>query len=44
MGLKPTTLSQSLMGEIAEIAEKYIHRCDVSRIMCTSYWTEQNKP
>lgn len=38
LGLNPTTLSEGLMQEVSEIASKYSHRCDVEKIMPTSYW------
>lgn len=39
LGLTPTTLSNSLLEEIMEIARKYSGRCDPSKILCTSSWT-----
>lgn len=44
LGLVPTTLDDGLLDEVHDIAERYSHRCDTSKILCTSYWTKQNKP
>ena len=44
LGLKPTTLQEGLLDEITEIARKYAHRIDKSKIVCTSYWTKDNAP
>ena len=38
LGLEPTTLKSGLLEEITEIARKYSHRCDVSKIPCGSSW------
>jgi UDP-sulfoquinovose synthase len=41
LGLNPTTLEEGLMEEIYEIARKYGHRCDQSRILCKSVWQKE---
>ncbi|MCD4811241.1 NAD-dependent epimerase/dehydratase family protein [bacterium] len=38
LGLNPVTLDDGLMKEIIDIAQKYKHRCDQSKIICTSTW------
>ncbi|MGM0452718.1 MAG: NAD-dependent epimerase/dehydratase family protein [Thermodesulfobacteriota bacterium] len=40
LGLRPITLDENLMGEIYDIAVRYKHRCDKSKILCTSVWQE----
>jgi UDP-sulfoquinovose synthase len=44
LGLKPTTLNDGLIGEVHDIAKKYSHNCDISKILCVSYWTKENEP
>jgi UDP-sulfoquinovose synthase len=41
LGLKPTTLADELLQEVAEVAERYVDRCDRSRIPCRSRWVRR---
>jgi UDP-sulfoquinovose synthase len=38
LGLKPTTLEEGLLHEVADIAGRFAHRCDRDKIPCRSYW------
>ena len=41
LGLEPITLRGDLLEEIAESAGRYAHRCDTSKIPCTSRWVRK---
>jgi UDP-sulfoquinovose synthase len=41
LGLNPITLSDGLMTEVLDVAKKYEHRCDLSKIICTSRWRKE---
>ena len=41
LGLNPTMLREELLNEIRDIAERYAHRCDISKVPCTSLWTKK---
>jgi len=40
LGLNPITLAEGLMGEVVDVAKKYQHRIDRSRIPAVSAWTD----
>ena len=41
LGLDPTTLAEGLLEEVVEIARKYAHRIDRSRVPAVSAWTRE---
>ncbi len=43
LGLKPITLSDGLLDEIAEIARKYVDCYDLSKILCVSAWNDERR-
>lgn len=40
LGLEPITLADGLLGEVVEVARKYAHRIDRSRVPAVSAWTK----
>lgn len=40
LGLNPIKLSEGLLTEVVDVAEKYKDRCDVSKILTDSRWRE----
>ena len=42
LGLEPITLSEGLMREVTEVAGRYAHRCDRSKIPCRSRWRSRS--
>ncbi len=38
LGLQPTFLNEGLLEEVSNIAKKYIKRCDLDKIITTSFW------
>jgi UDP-sulfoquinovose synthase len=40
LGLEPTTLAEGLLTEVVEVARKYAHRIDRTRVPAVSAWTK----
>ncbi len=40
LGLKPITLAEGLLAEVVDVAKKYAHRIDRSRVPAVSAWTK----
>ncbi|MFY9847819.1 MAG: NAD-dependent epimerase/dehydratase family protein, partial [Trebonia sp.] len=38
LGLEPTTLSEGLLSEVTDIADRYRHRADLRKIIARSVW------
>ncbi|NKY51460.1 NAD-dependent epimerase/dehydratase family protein [Nocardia vermiculata] len=43
LGLEPTRLASGLLQESADIARRFAHRVDMTRIPCRSYWTRERE-
>ncbi|WMY78871.1 NAD-dependent epimerase/dehydratase family protein [Citricoccus sp. I39-566] len=43
LGLNPTTLSEGLLLEVEQIAERYKDRADLSKVPATSLWTAEQQ-
>ncbi len=43
LGLKPTTLSEGLLEEVQDIAQKYSNRIDKTKIPARSKWVQKSK-
>ncbi|QFU08721.1 UDP-galactose-4-epimerase [Rhodobacteraceae bacterium THAF1] len=41
LGLEPTTLAEGLMSEVVDVARKFAHRIDRSRVPAVSSWTRE---
>ena len=41
LGLQPTTLKEGLLEELVDVAKKYAHRIDRSRIASTATWSKE---
>ena len=44
LGLNPTTVADGLLLEVTEVAKRYAHRADMSRIPASSTWTAAQQP
>ena len=40
LGLNPITLQEGLLAEVVDVAKKYAHRIDRSRVPAVSAWTK----
>ena len=43
LGLEPTTLHAGLLAEVSDVARRYAHRADLTKIPCTSTWTREQR-
>lgn len=40
LGLKPITVEEGLLEEVVNIAGKYQHRCDRTKVLPSSFWSK----
>lgn len=43
LGFMPILLEDKLAEEVMDVAEQYKHRCDVSKVMPTSFWNKERR-
>lgn len=41
LGVPATNLERGLLEEVATVARRYRHRCDLAKIPCVSYWSAE---
>jgi len=44
LGLRPTTLEDTLLAEVTQVAARYLERVDPTKIPCTSRWARPRQP
>lgn len=40
LGLNPITVEEGLFDEVVNIADKFRHRCDRSKVLPNSFWSK----
>ncbi|GJQ14650.1 hypothetical protein GpartN1_g6441.t1 [Galdieria partita] len=43
LGYEPILLSEGLLDEVVNVAQKYAHRCDPKKILPASYWNNKRR-
>ena len=41
LGVNPKTLEEGLLDEVVNVAQKYSHRCDKTKVLPSSFWTKK---